>query len=64
MSEASRIVGNMAHMAGYHGTTTADVVDEILANFSNPIFCYGQAREMVFTSITQNTFSFKTVPML
>jgi hypothetical protein len=60
--EAFRIVGNMCQMAAYHGTTTVDVVDEILSSFSNPIFCYGRARNMVFVPITAKTFSFKTEP--
>lgn len=58
--EASRIVGNMTQMVGYHGTASAEVVDEILSRFSNPVFCYGEARNMVFTPITTKTFAFKT----
>lgn len=58
--EASRIVGNMCRMASFHGTTTAAVVDEIFERFSNPVYCCGQPRNMVFTKITDKTFSFKT----
>jgi hypothetical protein len=58
--EASRIVRNMTQMAEYHGTTSVDVVDEILSRFSNPIFCWGQARNMVFTPITTRHMAFKT----
>lgn len=61
--EASRIVSNMTQMAGYHGTCSVEVVNEILTRFSNPVFCYGQAREMVFTPITPTMYSFKTRPM-
>ena len=37
-SEASRILGNMSRMAGYHGTTTADVVDFMCENYSMTVF--------------------------
>jgi len=60
MNEADRIVGNMYRMAGYHGTTTADVVDDICANHSMIVICYGQVRRMVFTPITAKTIAFKT----
>lgn len=61
--EASRIVSNMTQMAGYHGTCSVEVVNEILERFSSPVFCYGQAREMVFTPITPTMYLFKTVAM-
>ena len=62
MDEAARIVGNMCRMSAYHGTTTTDVVDEILSRFSNPIFCNGRGRNMVFVPVTHNTMAFKTEP--
>lgn len=61
-SEASRIVRCMAVMTAYNGTTTTEVIDNLLSRFSNPIFCNGQARKMVFERITDKTISFKTVP--
>ena len=62
-SEAKRIVQNMCRSAHYNGTTTPRVVDEICDRYSNPIFCYGYARKMVFVPITPNTIAFKTVAM-
>jgi hypothetical protein len=61
-SEASRIVGNLCTMAGYHGTTTSDVVDEICKNFSLFILCHGRGRNIVFTTITSNSIAYKSVP--
>jgi len=61
MSEARRIVGNMCRMPDYHGTTTADVVDEICENTGTFIFCNGRGRNIVFTPITQKSFAFKSV---
>jgi hypothetical protein len=50
----------MSSMAGYHGTTTVDVVDYFCENWSMTVFCYGQLRNVVFTPITSLNFSFKT----
>ena len=61
MSEADRIVGNMCQMAGFCGTTTPEVVDDICSRFSTFVMCRGHGRNMVFTPITQNTIAFKTV---
>jgi DeoR/GlpR family transcriptional regulator of sugar metabolism len=58
--EASRLLGNMSSMAGYHGTTTADVVDYMAEKYSMTVFCNGLLRNIVFTPITSKTFSFKT----
>lgn len=60
-NEADRIVGNMCRVPGFNGTTTPEIVDEIFLNFSNPIYCNGYLRDMVFTPITKNTIAFKTV---
>ena len=59
-SEARRILGNMSRMAGYHGTTTADVVDFMGENYSMTVFCNGLLRNIVFTQITAKSFAFKT----
>ena len=61
-SEASRLLRNMSSMAGYHGTTTAAVVDYMCENYSMTIFCNGLLRNIVFTPITTKNFSFKTEP--
>ena len=61
MREADRIVGNMCRNPHYNGTTTSEVVDEICSRFSTFILCNGYGRNMVFTPITRNTISFKTV---
>ncbi len=58
--EASRLLGNMARIAGYHGTASAAVVDYMCENFSMTVFCNGYLRNIVFTPITKNHFSFKT----
>ena len=58
--EASRLLGNMSTMSGYHGTTTADVVDYMCENYSMTVFCYGELRNIVFTPITSKSFAFKT----
>lgn len=63
-SEATMIANNMARMPGYEGTTTAEVVDNILSRFSTLIFCNGYGRRMIFTKITDKFFSFKTVDSL
>lgn len=61
--EARRIVGNMARVPLYHGTTTPDVVDEICLRYNaSMIYCNGHGRKMIFTPITQNTIAFKTEP--
>jgi len=60
MNEAERILNNMARMPGYHGTTTKDVVDEMCERFSLAVFCNGHLRNIVFTPITDKSFSFKT----
>jgi hypothetical protein len=59
-SEARRILGNMCRMPSYHGTTTADVVDEVCKG-SLSVFCNGYLRKVVFEQITKNSFSFRTV---
>ena len=48
-SEASRILGNMSRMAGYHGTTTADSVQEDAARYRCLRRCKGQEHEPPFT---------------
>jgi hypothetical protein len=58
--ESRRLLNNMSSMAGYHGTTTADVVDYFCENWSLTVFCCGQLRNIIFTPITTKTFSFKT----
>ena len=58
--EAKRLLDGMARMPGYHGTTTLDVVDYFCENWSMTVFCNGQLRNIVFTPITQKSFSFKT----
>ena len=60
MSESGRIINNSCRMAIYHGTTTADVVDEILDKTGGQVMCGGYLREFVFTPITKKTFKFKT----
>ena len=59
-SEARRILNGMSSMAGYHGTTTADVVDYFCDNWSMTVFCHGQLRNVVFIPITSRSFAFKT----
>lgn len=59
-AEASRILRNMSCMAGYHGTTSADVVDYMCENYSLTVFCNGYLRNVVFTHITARNFAFKT----
>lgn len=59
-SEARRILNNMSSMAGYHGATTADVVDYFCNNWSMTVFCRGQLRNVVFTPMTSRSFAFKT----
>ena len=61
MNEASRIMNNCATMPGYHGSTTAAVVDEILNICGGQIMCRGSLREIEFTPITKKSFLFKTV---
>lgn len=58
--EASRLLGNMSGMAGYHGTCSAAVVDYIAENYSMTVFCNGYLRNIIFTPITQKHYSFKT----
>ncbi len=59
--EARRILNNMASMAGYHGTTTAQVVDYFHDNWSMTVFCGGQLRNVVFTpTASPKHFNFKT----
>lgn len=58
--EAHRLLNNMSSIAGYHGTTTAEVVDYMCENFSMTVFCYGELRDIVFTPITSKSFAFKT----
>jgi hypothetical protein len=62
-TEAHRIVSNMCVMPLYNGTATVDVVEEILERYSNPIFCHGEARNMVFTPVTPRMYTFKTVSL-
>lgn len=61
-NEADRIRGNMCTNSSYHGTTTPSVVDEICSNYGSFLYCNGYGRKMVFTPITANTISYKTVP--
>ena len=59
--EAERILKNMYVMAaGYHGTTTVDVVDYMAENYNLTLFCNGSLRNIVFKQITPNNYSFKT----
>ena len=60
INEASRILGNMSQMAGYHGTTTVEVVDYMVENYSMTVFCWGVLRNIIFTPITGKNYSFKT----
>lgn len=59
-AEAHRILSNMSSMAGYHGTTSAEVVDYMCENYSLTVFCNGYLRNVVFTPITTRNFAFKT----
>jgi hypothetical protein len=58
--EASRLLGNMSSMAGYHGTCSAAVADYIAENYSMTVFCNGCLRNIIFTPATKNFYSFKT----
>ena len=58
--EASRLLGNMASMAGYHGTCSAAVADYFAENYSMTVFCNGYLRNVIFTPATKNIYSFKT----
>jgi DeoR/GlpR family transcriptional regulator of sugar metabolism len=58
--EASRLLGNMSSMAGYHGTCSAAVADYIAENYSMTVFCNGYLRNIVFAPATRNHYSFKT----
>lgn len=58
--EARRILNNMASVAGYHGTTTSDVVDYFAENWSMTVFCNGQLRNIIFKPVTAKTFAFNT----
>ena len=60
MTEAVRIINCAAKMPIFHGSTTADVVDGILASCGGQIICNGHLREFVFTRITEKSFTFKT----
>ena len=62
MSEANRILGNCARVPQYHGSVTADEVDEIMGICGGEVFCNGHLREFVFKKITPKTFTFKTIP--
>jgi hypothetical protein len=61
--EASRILGNISRMAGYHDTTTTAVVDYICENYGMTVLCNGLLRKIVFTPTTNRNFSFKTEPV-
>ena len=58
--EASRLLRNMSSMAGYHGTCSTAVADYMVENFSMTVFCNGLLRNIVFTPVTKNHYSFKT----
>lgn len=58
--EARRLLDGMSSMAGYHGTTTVEVVDYMCENYSMTVFCNGNLRNIIFTPITAKNFSFKT----
>lgn len=59
----TRIAQNIAVMSGYHGTMTAEEVDEFCERFNTKQFCNGYLRQIVFTPITTNTFKFHTEQM-
>ena len=59
--EASRLLGNMSSMADYHGACSAAVADYMAENYSMTVFCNGLLRNIIFTPITRNQYSFKTV---
>ena len=61
-ANVTRIAGNISVMPGYHGTMTAKEVDEYCIRFSNPSFCNGSMRQVIFTPITKNVFKFHSVP--
>ena len=60
MNEADREMGNMARNPHWHGTLTTDVVDDMMARYSDTVYCNGYLRRIVFTPITENTIAFKT----
>jgi DeoR/GlpR family transcriptional regulator of sugar metabolism len=60
--EAKRIVGNMCQLAGYHGTTTTEVVKEIRKSYQPEIMCNGFRRRMVFTALDKDTVRYQTEP--
>ena len=53
-------VHNMASTSGYHGTTTADLIDCVCENYSMTVYYYVRLRSIVFTPITNRSFAFKT----
>ena len=59
-AEARRILNNMASMSACHGTTSAAVVDYMCQEWSDTVFCHGRLRQIVFTPITANSYSFRT----
>ena len=60
MREAVRIMNGAASLPAFHGSTTSDVVDEILDVCEGFVLCRGVLREFVFTKITERSFTFKT----
>lgn len=58
--EASRLLGNMSSMAGWHGTCSAELADYIAENYSMTVFCNGYLRNIIFTPATRNHYNFKT----
>lgn len=60
VEEANRIMRASCRVPLWHGSTTADVVDEILKSCGGQVICNGRLRNFVFTPITKNSFLFKT----
>lgn len=58
--EAIQIMHHCASIAGANGTTTSDVIDHYLNNYSDTVFCRGHLRRLVFTPITEKTYRYKT----
>jgi len=61
MNEANRIINNCARSPIWHGSVTADEVDEIMAICGGEVLCCGCLRKFVFEKVTEKSYTFKTV---
>lgn len=62
-AEARQALNHMASFPESSGALPTAVVDYMVREWSDTVFCQGTLRQIVFTPVTPNTYRYKTEPV-